>query len=137
MRYIYNKYISGEENNEMAFGESSLNAEYGGINPVFDPSCMLRNGQSVPVQSMNYPYSYKDSTYLQMGNAMRQMDYYANNNWNSDSYKLEYHFETEKTHYYLCSEEQVVIAITRKNLKKARNNLHGGISHTKIIKGHL
>lgn len=134
MRYIYNKYISGEENNEMAFGESSLNAEYGGINPVFDPSCMLRNGQSVPVQSMNYPYSYKDSTYLQMGNAMRQMDYYANNNWNPDSYKLEYHFETEKTHYYLCFEEQTVIAIKRKNLKKERNNLRGGISHIQIIK---
>lgn len=139
MRYIYNKYVNGEENNEVVFRESSLNAEYGGINSVFYPSvtqkrCILRNGQTLPVQSMNYPYSYEDSTYLQMGQTMRQIDCFANNKWNSDSYKLEYNLENETTHYYVCSEEQVVIAITRKNLKKARNNLHGGIPHTKIIK---
>lgn len=138
MRYFYNGHFFGEEietDNEL----HSIGIEYGSHERSKNSGTTLYNSgyiakQSVPVQSMNYPYSYKDSTYLQMGNAMRQMDYYANNNWNPDSYKLEYHFETEKTHYYLCFEEQTVIAITRKNLKKERNNLRGGISHTQIIK---
>ncbi len=92
------------------------------------------SGNNMPVNTAMWQPSAEERLYEQMGQKIKALDYWANNAYGMDTYHLAYQIETDEGTFVLFYGDNVVKYKERKVSKTERNNLKGGLSHTRKIK---
>lgn len=116
------RYIKGKNKD---YDISSIGKEYK-TRPI--------SGNNMPVNTAMWQLSAEEQLYEQMGQQIKVLDYWANNAYGMDTHYMAYQIETNEGVFVLFYGENAVKYIERKVSKTERNNLKGGLSHTRKIK---
>ena len=92
------------------------------------------SGNNMLVNTAMWQLSAEEQLYEQMGQQIKVLDYWANNAYGMDTHYMAYQIETNEGVFVLFYGENAVKYIERKVSKTERNNLKGGLSHTRKIK---